>query len=105
MEYIFIFFIFNEIAIREEYVQMCIVLKKTQHSQNTGQTLGEPWAVRLRELLSDFIEFFSSVQTSLALRSCSSDSNPIYYGMPLWENFSFKVHDFVFKKPGSEPTS
>ncbi len=43
-----------------KYIQICMVLNKAQHSQNTKlQTGEEPWAIWLGELLSDFIELYT----------------------------------------------
>ncbi len=76
----------------------CMVLKKAQHTWNTKSQTGEEclaWAVWLRELLGDFIELFSSVETSLALWSCSPVLSPINCGMPLVEKsiLVFSIHD------------
>ncbi len=63
------------------------------------QTGGRPWAVWPGESLGDFIELYSSVETSLALLSCSPGSNPIYCGIPLVEKsfFLFTIHANYFE--------
>ncbi len=45
----------------------------------------------LYDLLGDFIEFYSSVETSLAIWSCSPGSNPINCGMPPVEKSTLVV--------------
>ncbi len=79
-------------VIHDKYINICMVLKKAQHSRNMkSQKGGELGAVWLGELLGDFIELYILVETSLALWSCSQGSNPTYWGMPLVENLSLPI--------------
>ncbi len=85
-------------AIRNNYVYKYMLLKKriniaeTQKKVKREDSLG---AVRLGELLGDFIELYSSAETSLALWPCSPGSNPIECDIALVDKsiLVFAIHD------------
>ncbi len=76
-------------AINDKYIQVCMVLKKAQHSRNKKMSnAGGEWrAARLVELLGDFMGLLTSVGTSLVLWPCSLGSNLIYCRMPSVEKW------------------
>ncbi len=80
-------------ALHEEYIRICMVVEKAQLKRNTkNQTGGEPWTVWLGELLSDFIELYSLLKTSLALWSWTQSRFEFHL---LWYATRRKIYPIV----------